>query len=85
MRVEAGLTRAEPRFKEGGRRRHAACTPAGLRVYSYVGRIRVWGMGAEAGMERCWYNGAMGAALSGAALETFSNNGRKRRGRTYMW
>lgn len=80
VRVEAGLARAEPRFHEGCRRWHAACTPAALRVYSYVGRRRVWGMVAEAGIEWCWYNVATGTALSGAALKRFSNNGIKRGG-----
>lgn len=37
-------------------------------------------MVVEAVIERCWYNGAMGAALSGAALKIFSNNGIKRGG-----
>lgn len=75
------------RVVEGGMLHALLRRFACIRIWFVIVHRSVWGVVDEAVplRERCWYNGAAGTALSGAALETFSSNGRKQRGRTYMW
>lgn len=55
-----------------------------IRIWSVIVRRRVWRTVAENMRDRYWCNEATKTALSGAMLETFSNKGVKRRGRTHM-